>query len=485
MSLVEKTATHYTPVTVELHRHFEGSVFLKRLLAIYDDHFGSHRYTRLPELDVTKETRDFMFQTIEEGLKERSLENFIKLLSTRWIRFLAVKIMLAFDPEIAKQKLAEFLKALISDVIIKAISPEGINGAEGGEGIDFLVLLICPFNMTIDGDLKAENLAKIVSANHLTPQEKETYQLWLGKPEEARKKSGVTFEEYVELISATRDEIVKKREFQHKDVAITLALRRDADFDFLTDPDKLEERALLLQKLYARKKFEFVDLCGDETKAKYGAKHAVPLFRLLKLLGVLTSWHFLELNSKKRGLTNENIEAIQELPSLTFFMNHVVRALDRFPSNTKLRKAILDQQSVITVNVSSNDKTQTVSKIESHPYIKGFSRPNQFLEQALLAFCTDDPTILSSDWETALQVEISMVMKAVRNSRGRKAQLISPNSFEELITHKINVIVNHIKTSIKESREQLKVKFPHLFLDQPASELARLKVLIPSQDEIL
>lgn len=250
---------------------------------------------------------------------------------------------------------------------------------------------------------------------------------------------------------------------------LTVCFRRDADYDFLTQPELFRPTITFLRNSFINEDLDFVDFGGFEPAADIEA------FRLfISQLDdnlIPHTRHAGEVHDRSRSIGYKNLEQTYlfiKPGSLTFspqLIAHAVRAGDHRPRSERIRKTLNQKNIPVLLNLTSNTMTGIAPTVQNHRFLNFLFEANKQhqsvldrYENLLFAFCTDDPTIMSEEPTLSLQNEFGEIHKAVDLISRKRTSVLSPNNFFDLVEENLNRIIRQLDNRLFEFRIQARVR---------------------------
>ncbi len=414
-------------LTSDFHRHLEGALFANELIAI----------TRNIDIPFTPKTVSFICAYSATGLRKKTIEYFIRRLSTRWIRLALLKIYITHrnNPAHGKKLAATFLAQAADAVFAQAQN----------EGITTLNLLISPFAYAVDGDLSADRFAQIaiqLTHRHHPPEEASLYRSWERlNQKHMRTTAFLSAGEILRCIRRQAD-VYKAKGLT---VYLTLAMRRDRDLHLIANTAPWHRTATQARDLFENHIIDLVDLCGPETNPQLAVSQFTRFFTKLTKNGTPFTIHAGELAENQADLAYQNMSDAAELGAC--MLGHAVRLLDDHPEAKRIRNLVIRKKIVILVNITSNQYTGLTHKPTQHPFLTPlFTKQPNLTRKIIFTLATDDPVIFSHTPGNALANEYRKFLCITGKASLTEQQDDSiPARNEKIVARRLAIITKRTK----------------------------------------
>ena len=387
----------------DFHRHIEGGLFLLQLVQIAQEFgvgFSNETVVTIQEqLDIL---RGKVADTT--GKKEsKSIERFIRLLSTRWMRLIIAKIMVRPDlDDLTAQK-------NVSDCVARFIEVAVEHGVKV-ERLSLLNLLYCPLSLAVDGDL--EDPQRITG--ELLKEEVISYQALASLKD--HKKRGITWKQYVEIASKKRAYLEEKYGIR---LILTTSFRKDRDQRKLQDPAWIADAGDFLDIAFISEQTDCVDLCGPERK-EYALEKFPDLINDFGQRTFYMSIHGGEVRFEEKEVGYANLSVITQLPNVAF-IPHGVRITDRNKRAAQINANYEKHPASILLNGRSNIETGLFKRLTRHRYIINKMKLGTNAHSAIVQVfrdavpCSDDPAVYTDQPENTMRSEFHALLKALHS----------------------------------------------------------------------
>jgi len=450
-----------TAKRVDIHRHIEGSIFIDQIVEI----------AKKMRVAFDSETIEFMQAKVEQGLAVPSLESFIQMLSTRWLRLLIAKVMIDRRTDEKSRAVSTTIDMFFKTVITHAFEVEELQ---------VLNLLFSPRNLSVNGDLHPDKLHLLLETSDITPEEKRIYETLILLSEYHKYPRGITWQEYTRKVGKLRRTVERKFGYK-KRLTLTLSLRRNkflGDLDFLTDEENKYQNLRDLHHLFVAEMYDYLDICGNENDANGSLEKLFPFLASVQTLDIPTTVHVAEMTEEHKKTAESNMSHALSLPHPPSMLAHSVLLNLATQDNDKMLRAqetIIHERLILLLNISSNMFTGTgmayapdmedtllehTQNLEKHRLLLYFLDPQNstWLDDTMLCVNTDDPVIIGK-LGTTQATEIDKVAKAASLiAKNIYGYVLSPTDFIKTLDKKIQQIVLIQDQRIRFARENARSK---------------------------